>query len=134
MILSMCVGVAFASDNEEGVNDVHFSDWGSSNGVLVSDVMTYEEMIERYARIEGISVSEADSIFGNLEGSDRGSHHGIVFSIPINVASNYIPTIDFYCDTVDGGHFFNITNIYAVQLNRNYQGLIKQFMGIFNAS
>ena len=98
--------------------------------VIISEVMSYEEMIRHYAQNEGIAYSEATRRLASA--SDEGSTRDLTyrtFSVILNVTDTYKPSLHFYCETAEGGHFFNINSIYSVQLVRSYGSISKQFGG-----
>lgn len=98
--------------------------------VTVSEVMTYDEMIQHYAQNEGITYAEAAKLFPAPRSVDGTNDIGYrTFIANLDVTSEYKPHLEFYCETAEGGHFFNINSIYSVQLVRIYGSISKQFSG-----
>ena len=99
--------------------------------VVVSEPMTYEEMVSEYAENTGKTYNEAIAELHRETRSMSAAKGNAYrkFSVLITVTSSYRPSIDFYCETSEGGNFFNINKIYSVQLNRDYNGISKQFQG-----
>lgn len=98
--------------------------------VVISEVMTYDEMIHHYAQNEGITYAEAGKLFPAPRSVDATNDIGYrTFSVTLEVTSEYKPRLEFYCETAEGGHFFNINSIYSVQLVRIYGSISKQFSG-----
>ncbi len=95
--------------------------------------MTFEEIVARYAENDNISYQEAYELLGgNTRSVQPYSTRSIeyrVFSANLHVTDEYIPHIEFFCETAEGGHFFQINSIYSVQLVRSYENISKQFSG-----
>lgn len=98
--------------------------------VTISDVMTYDEMVHHYAQEAGIPYTEAVKVFTKPYDTyaARAATYR-TFTVTLNVKDNYKPHLEFYCETAEGGNFFNINSIYSVQLVRSYGSVSKQFSG-----
>lgn len=106
----------------------------SNEGFIMSAPMTFTEMVERYAQNAGISYQDALAYFpASPTGRTARDANYRVFSRYLSVTDIYKPHIEFFCETVEGGHFCNITSIYSVQLVRIYNGVSKQFQGDLQA-
>lgn len=99
--------------------------------IMQSQVMTFEEMVNCYADKKGLSYEDAlKQIPANIKDDAPNRAIGyITRSVTLNVKPEYKPELEFFCQVAYGGHFYNIQSIYAVELNRNYKGLSKQFKG-----
>lgn len=134
LLIVMCFTVSASAaeevDSFEEHTVIHFLDVDNNPDISVSDVMTFSEMVERYADNAGITYQEALEMFPN-----RPTAHSTndiyyrVFTAGLNVSDEYKPHLEFYCETAEGGSFRNINSIYSVQLVRSYNGISKQFGG-----
>ena len=97
--------------------------------VKISEPMTFTEMVSSYAEIEGISYEEALAVFPKESSASARTPSHRMLSVTLNVTGSYKPTLNFYCNTSEGGNFWGITSIYSVQLNRTYGNTSKQFSG-----
>lgn len=97
--------------------------------VKISEPMTFTEMVSCYAQIEGISYEEALAVFPKENAASARTPSHRMLSVTLNVTGSYKPTLNFYCNTSEGGNFWGITSIYSVQLNRTYGNTSKQFSG-----
>lgn len=122
----------------QAVCDTSISEAGSINinelwnspDVSISEPMTYDELVKRYAQNENISTQQALDILGNDSKSIQPrSIEYRTFTVTLNVTDEYKPHIEFLCETAESGHFFNLVSIYSVQLVRNYGSVSKQFSG-----
>lgn len=98
--------------------------------VTASDVMTYDEMLEYMVEKGELPFNVAAHSFP-AENALRRSGTYRVFSITLSVDGqpSYKPTLDFYCEVEIGYGQMGIKNIYAVMMNRNSNGVVKQFSG-----
>lgn len=120
---------------------INFADIANNPNISVSDIMTFPEMVERYAENEGITYQEALTRFPNKPATTRATPNStkyMVFSANLMVNDNFRPHLEFYCEVVYGGHFWNINSIYKVQLVRSYTNaqnitISKQFSGDVSA-
>lgn len=98
--------------------------------VTASEVMTYDEMIRHYAQNEGLTYAEAEKRFPAPRSADGTNDIGYrTFTANLDVTSEYKPHLEFYCETAEGGHFFNINSIHSVKLVQIYGSISKQFSG-----
>lgn len=108
----------------EGVIDIN--NLPSGLDVQISDVMTYEEMLTVLSSINPQAVASMPAMASNVSTADLTYR---TFSVRLKVTDEYIPNLQFFCETAEGGHFFNILSIYSVQLVRSYGNISKQFSG-----
>lgn len=103
-----------------------------TNFDYISEPMTYEEMINRYAQSGGCSYEEALHNFPKAKAvNPRATYREL--TVTLNVASTYKPKIAFYCETSESSQYWGILSIYSIQLIRSYNGTSKQFMGDIEA-
>lgn len=50
-------------------------------------------------------------------------------AVTLDVSETYKPTLNFYCETSERGQYWGITSIYNCVLDREYNGIVKQFNG-----
>lgn len=127
-----------ASIVQKGSLDI--TNWENDPNIEVSDPMSYEEMISRYAQNADISVETAKMMFPEKKQTygTRDIHYR-EFREYLDVTNEYRPHISFFCETAEGGSTFNILNIYSVQLVRISENTLtgatisKQFSGDLQA-
>ena len=129
MLLSISVN-ATEVESQGTIGIIDFSNIENNPNVSVSEVLTFSEMVERYAKNAGITYWEALEMFPNASStySARGVYYR-EFTVTLDVDKKYKPSLKFYCETAEGGNFRNINAIYSVQLVREYNGKSKQFSG-----
>lgn len=101
------------------------------SGFEVSEAMTAQEIAEVYAEDFEITVEEAANNLGinlNARGTSRATKYRTL-GASIDVTSEYKPTAKFYCQTSESGNNWGIVALLDVSMNRNYNGLEKQFQG-----
>lgn len=106
------------------------------NNWTVSEVMTYDEMVNYYALRNNISFEEAveELQLSNKSATTRSTNATYrTLSVRFNVKDSYSPSIDFYCETSEYGNYWGILNIYSIQMNRYSNGITKQFSGVIDA-
>ena len=98
-----------------------------------SKVMTYDQMIEQLTNDLQLSSTKARQ---KLESSDKIVHTVTrnratfrVLSHTVMVNKAYKPTMRFYCETSESGHFRAIKRIIAINLVREDQEVAKAFSG-----
>lgn len=104
----------------------------NSEEVRVSDVMSYDEMVQTYAKEMKIPLIKAYKEFASEDGTSLADVRAATYrelSVGLDVAANYHPSIRFFCNTSESGNYWGITSIYKVTLNRNYNGTTRQFAG-----
>lgn len=112
------------------VNTISINDLENNPDVTVSEPMTFTESVERFAENANISFQEAyDALGGNARSVQPRDVHYRVLSVNLHVTDSYIPHLEFYCETAEGGHFYQLISIYSVQLVREYNNRSKQFEG-----
>ena len=128
---------AFSNENNLSVHNSSEVVSVTSDGVTVSKIMTFEEMVRRYAEVGGISYAKALRAFpmqsmSSTRASDRTYR---TVSVTLNVdtergsLTTYHPTLELYCRISVGDGNWGIMSIYSVQMNRNSNGMTKQFSG-----
>lgn len=109
----------------------------SDENLNVSEVMTYDEIINQMANDMGITYDESQKIIDKSLGIDgltksrisaRSNTYRSISDV-LNVSDTYKPSIVFYCQTNEGGTFASIVKVLNVNMNRLYQGISKQFGG-----
>ena len=162
-LISTSAVPTYATGNDSLEDSVHGS--SLSSGVLdinnpdqntvISDVLTFDEIVEEISDEQGISEKEAAShvldattspapnkslkSFRNLSGVAASSQAVTAaktfrtITTSFKVKSNYIPALKFYCQTTEGGSFRAIKKIMNVGMNRFHlgkeDGLSKGFSG-----
>lgn len=97
---------------------------------IVSDVMTYDEIIQRIATDSEISIEEAKEIFGPQSISKSGKAINYrTFSKTLNVSIHYKPSINFYCETDESGSFYGIRQVKNVSINRKSNNMSAVYDG-----
>lgn len=101
-----------------------------NNDTVVSEVMTYNEIINQLATSKNISLQEAYSEFplGATKNTRALLTYRTVAKI-VDIDSTYKVTMRFYCETSEGSGYWGIKRILNVEMNRNYNGISKQFGG-----
>lgn len=109
---------------------IDFSNIEDAPSVSMSDPMSFEEMVQRYADHAGITYVEALEAFPDVpvDHSTMDDPYQ-VFNVTLDVATTYKPRIEFYCVTAESGSFRDIKSICSVQLVRTYNSVTKQFNG-----
>ncbi|MGM9903752.1 MAG: hypothetical protein ACI32O_07460 [Enterococcus sp.] len=128
--------VAFAIPSSVSAVGQNFSEESintSESQLIVSDVLTYEQMIKEIAYDYGISEEQAQIQIGYTEDmAQKAIQEKATFrtlSQMFTVNTSYKPTMRFYCETSESGSFRAIKKILEVNMIRGYNGLSKQFTG-----
>lgn len=124
MALVASISIQGASASTANVQSPEVNTVSVSN-VTVSEVMTYDEMLAALAQNSGISYQTAEN---DLPKASDPKFTYRILSVTLNVTSEYKPTLDFYCETSES-RYWGILSIFSVQLNREYNGMSKQFIG-----
>ncbi|OPJ56084.1 hypothetical protein [Alkalithermobacter paradoxus] len=123
--------------NENIITGVYNIDDSQS---VISEALTFEEIVEMIAVDNNISLAEAEKqviesfnknnnfLFNKSSISPYNATYRTVSS-SFTVTSEYKPSLKFYCQTSEGGYFWGIVKILNVGMDRNYKGLSKQFAG-----
>ncbi|MBP3039713.1 hypothetical protein J9303_09460 [Bacillaceae bacterium Marseille-Q3522] len=107
---------------------------------IVSEVLTFDELVEQLASDYGISKEQASSqVIANYANSraisaKQASDYAInatfrTIGTTFTVTSSYKPSLRFYCETSEGGYFRGILKILNVGMDRSYNGMSKAFGG-----
>ncbi|WP_051289706.1 hypothetical protein [Paenibacillus massiliensis] len=107
-----------------------------SDGVTVSEVKTFDEIVKEISDDMDISMNEAITLLKESSGNSSKSDAQLAattyrtFSKYLDVSSYYKPQLKFYCQTTEGGGSFRgIVQILTYQLLREHNGTTKQFSG-----
>lgn len=101
-----------------------------NSNVTFSEPMSFSEMVTHYAEAAEISYDEALKLFPEKDTDDAASSkcHRIL-NIPFDVTATYKPQLELYCEASESGHYWGLSNIYLVNMEKNYDGSAKQFSG-----
>ncbi|WP_052406318.1 hypothetical protein [Clostridium culturomicium] len=117
-----------------------------SSSTVVSDVLTFNEMVSEFAKDNNISEEQAtlqieSNFINTIDTTTRTSRSQTILdaraatyrtlSSTINVTSSYKPSIRFYCQTDEwpGSSFRAIDRLLTVTVNGSYGSLSKGFIG-----
>ena len=124
-------------DNEYKMSDDVFKTEGYAqyDDLDTSRILTYDEMVNTLIENEGLTKIEAQKLLdknfvpiGRNISSRAATYRTI--SSQFEVTSIYRPTLNFYCQTSEGGGSFRgILKILNVGMNRSYGILSKTFTG-----
>ncbi|MBR4860953.1 MAG: hypothetical protein IKU09_01970 [Firmicutes bacterium] len=147
ILIMMCFSVpTYAAEftDEIGIKgSVDIKNLEEDPDIIISEPLTYDEMIYRYAQNADISIEEARKQFpeypknSGARGTDSVEYREL--SKYLDVTSEYRPRLVFFCEIAQGTSTFNILSIYEVQLDRGYNNpttgteIVKQFEGELNA-
>lgn len=101
----------------------------------IGEVLTFDEMVNELVEDEGMTVKEAQSLLeSNYVPTTRNANVRAAtyrnLSSSFTVTSSYKPTLEFRCQTSEGGGSFRgIVKILNVGMNRSYNGISKTFDG-----
>ena len=129
LLVCACAGNVFAAEVE---NDISTNVVLTSEDIEISEPMTYEQTLHYYATKYNTTIEEAAQVLGPQSRAARSPMRRVL-TTRVEVTDSYKPTIDFFCYTDTDGHYWGITSIYSIQLNRDYYGTIKQFSGNIEA-
>lgn len=109
---------------------------------VVSEVLTFDEITQRIAKDNNISINEAKEQVVNNFNKDAVRTAGVetagvtAYSATYRTITQYFtvypeyqPSLNFYCQTTEGGYFHAIEKILNVGMNRSYNGMSKGFGG-----
>lgn len=101
-----------------------------NSNVTFSAPMSFSEMVTHYAETAKISYDEALKLFPAESADNTASSkcHRIL-NIPLDVTTTYKPQLELYCETSESGHYWGLSNIYLVNMEKNHDGFSKQFLG-----
>lgn len=101
-----------------------------NSNVAFSAPMSFSEMITHYAETTEISYDKALQLFPEENAGNTGSSKCYrILNIPLDVTDTYKPQLELYCETNESGHYWGLSNIYRVNMEKNYDGFSKQFLG-----
>ncbi|WP_438495772.1 hypothetical protein [Paenibacillus sp. IHBB 3054] len=109
-----------------------------SDDIIVSEVLTFDELVSRMAEKQGITEDEASSILinnygaGNTEESRSNVARLATFrtlSKQLLEFNGYRPSLEFYCETSESGSFHGIVKILNTTLNPINNNTAKVFNG-----
>lgn len=130
----------------------------------VSDILTFDEIVQEIANDNDISIDEATKIViknhynSNITGDKLKFKVDDIFlpngsintkseaflsalnatyrtvEVQFKVTETYKPCLRFYCETTEGGYFWGIVKILNISMNRNYNGISKAFGGTVYAN
>ncbi|NRD77370.1 hypothetical protein HPT25_07635 [Bacillus sp. BRMEA1] len=125
----------------------------------VSKILTFDEVVSAISKDNNISKSEAANlVISNFQKSNgttkapasAGTMSNTTASAPavqsaqlatyrslsttFTVTSVYKPSVNFYCQTDEGGYFRGIVKILNISMNRSYNNTSKQFSGTVYAN
>ena len=102
--------------------------FADDTNTIVSGTMTAQQLVNQYATDYDITLEQASDLLGiNLY--ERSSQTYRTISTQITVTNSYKPSISFYCETSEYGTYHGIIRILRTEMNRNYNGMSKQFSG-----
>ncbi len=127
IILSLVlVSTLFGTSTIKGNTNESFQDGVVSiDDVVVSDPMTFDELVEQYAEDAQITVQEARESFNafnkndNVVAKDAAATYRTLY-VTLKVDVLYEPKISFYCETSEGGNYGVIKRVMYVSLIRTY--------------
>ncbi|KQY83973.1 hypothetical protein ASD24_09225 [Paenibacillus sp. Root52] len=101
-----------------------------SEDMVVSDVLTFDELVAVMAKEEGITAEEASNIIISNSGAKIKSNDSNLMAAKsatyrtltktLNDFSDYKPTLNFYCETSESGSFRGIVKILNTSLDPIY--------------
>lgn len=104
-----------------------------SEDFIISDVMTFEEIVDQVSEDFGISTKEAQEKLGYSDTEARSARAARAqyrtISSQFTSTSTFKPTMRFYCETTESGNFRAIKEIREVNMIRSSGGVSKQFSG-----
>ncbi len=101
-----------------------------NTNIKFSEPMSFSEMVNCYAKTAEISYDEALKLFPE-ESTDNTTYSKChrILSVPLHVTATYKPQLEVYCETSESGPYWGLSNIWLVNLDKNYNGSSKQFSG-----
>lgn len=132
VLLVPCVSAS--ADTQDGAAGTEGTIDIREDNIGISEPMSFDELIKSFAKNENVSIEEARcTLTGNM------ARNGLTISpfatyrtltSTVNVDITYKPTLNFYCQTDEGGGSFRaIKKILNVGMNRSFNGRSKQFSG-----
>lgn len=134
-IISLIASVPiYANDTHTDIENTTYN----SENVIVSEVMSFDELANQMAKDMNISIQESINILLSHSNDDRAMMVASTyrtFTKRLQVVRGvYEPTINFYCETSEGGGHMGILSVLNTNLNRIYTDssnltVTKQFAG-----
>lgn len=90
--------------------------------------MNAQQLVNQYATDYGITSEQASELLG-INIYERSSQTYRTISTRVTVTNSYKPSISFYCEISEYGSYHGIIRILKAEINRNYNGMSKQFSG-----
>lgn len=124
-----------AVDGAQFSGKKQINSFSDTSGFEVSEPMTFEEVSFDLAQTMGISLEEAkriiDPAYSPISGySVNASGFSYrTLSSQFTVTALYKPSVKFYCKTSEGTSAWGIVEIINAYMNREYDGMSKQFEG-----
>lgn len=94
--------------------------------IEVSEVLTFEEVVNEFTKDNGVSISEARMQFLSAKGYAATYR---TLTSRFTVTSSYRPALKYYVETSEGGGFWGIIEVKNVSMDRSWNGLSKVFSG-----
>lgn len=105
----------------------------NTDDMIVSEPMTFDELVATYSKDANISLEEAYKQVTpnfpeqNSEVSTLAIKQYRTLTQRLTVNSVYKTELKFYCQTSESGNFRGIIKVLSVSMNRQYNNLNKQF-------
>lgn len=133
---------SYAGQLEKGNSEeeiVGTTDLTSDTNTEISEVLTFDELVKEIANDQGISeIQAARQVISSRKSSNNLNRSISPYAATyrtvrttFTVTSTYKPSLNFYCETSEGGSFRGIIQIVNVGMNRAHLGTgkSKQFAG-----
>ncbi|GIO56895.1 hypothetical protein [Paenibacillus cineris] len=144
MLLFTAVGSASAADFDNnpatGVYQGNIDLNNTSNDTVISESLTFDEMAQKISDDFNISIDEATKLLSQNSvktlNATTASYRTITSSLD-KMNNAYQPSMEFYCQTTEGGGYIAIEKIITWDLNRNdisgngskkFEGNIKTYL------
>lgn len=103
-----------------------------NSNVTFSEPMSFSEMVTHYAEAAEISYDEALKLFPE-ESADSGTSSKChrILNIPLDVTATYKPQLELYCETSESGHYWGLSNIYLVNMEKITMVLQNSFQAMW---
>ncbi|MDQ0088876.1 hypothetical protein J2T12_002286 [Paenibacillus anaericanus] len=127
--------VAANQSSTPGITEGAINLQSVSGNTVVSDVMSFDEMVSRISSDKGISIDQASDLIRSNSGVTRSlssarlaTYRTFTQQIP-NSGQYFKPSVSFYCETTEGGGYGAILKILTTNLIRSYDIYTLQFSG-----
>ena len=89
-------------------------------------------MVTHYAEAAEISYDKALKLFPEESAdSDTSSKCHRILNIPLDVTATYKPQLELYCETSESGHYWGLSNIYLVNMEKITMVLQNSFQAMW---